>query len=358
MEAQVQKSTVADPMDVVPTVGEELKELFDLSGKDISVLGIIDIESKEFLSSSVLRRAAEELNLDEEFVRGMQALQTDYKERKRASREQYNQMKLYYRKLKKVVPLLRNDFNDGIDVLDDIVNFFGLNNEKEVIERIGRNQALYRSKTDSDIDEVALSAWLRRGELDFYNNFANIVDYNGELLKKWIDNREWFKYIDKPDYFKHLPEILQNFGVGMIMLPYMSKTVYGAVEWINEHPAVMISDRDQDLATCWFTLFHEFGHVLLHEKTLTLDAVINESGGKTRAMQREREANKFANEYLFNGDGLRKYVFGLKVNNDKSTTTIDVSKQFNVHPMFAGYWMRKAQLTRNSFERIPISFSE
>lgn len=358
MEAQVQKITVADPMSVIPTVGEELKELFELSGKDISLLGITDIEAKEFLSLSILRKAAEILNLDEEFVRGMQALQADYKEKKLASREQYYQMKSYYRRLKKVVPLLRNDFNDGIDVLDDIVSFFGLNNEKEVIEHIGVNQALYRSKTDSEIDEVALSAWLRRGELDYYNNFAKIVNYNANLLKAWIDSREWFQSVQRPDYFKQLPQMLQEFGIGMIMLPYMSKTVYGAVEWINNTPVIMISDRDQDLATCWFTLFHEFGHILLHEKTLTLDAVINESGGKTRAMQREREANKFANEYLFNGDGLRKYVFGLKVNNDKSVTTIDVARQFNVHPMFAGYWMRKAQLTQNSFERIPISFSE
>lgn len=358
METSMQKATVADPMALIPTVGEELSEIFALNGKNIALLGINDIESKETISSDKLRKAADILGLDTEFVSGMQMLQSDYKKKKEESRAEYSKMKAYYRKLKKVVPLLRDEFNDGIDVLDDIVHFFGQENEQEVFDLIGHKMAMYRSKTNSNIDEIALAAWLRRGEIDYGKTSANTPEYNSSELKKWIDEKEWQTHIDDQKYFKSLPEILCKFGVGLVLLPYLPKTVYGAVEWMDNRPVIIISDREQDLATCWFTLFHELGHILLHEKGLTIDVAINENTGKSKTMQREREANKFANDKLYNGDNLRKYVFFLKQHSDKNITTGDVAKKFHVHPMFAGYWMRKAQLTQYSFERVSISFSE
>lgn len=348
------KVGVADPMDNVPKIGEEIAEIFLIHGEDVSQLGIDDIETKESLSSASLSKAASILGLGEEFVNSMKLMQQDYRAKKQSSRSQYSEMKRYYQRLKKITPLLRGEFVDGIDVLDDIVSFFGVENEQEVMNGISSKAVLYRTKTGVDIDEISLAAWLRRGELDFRKEESGLPDYNKEAFIQWIESRIWYSHTQEIEYFKDLPSVLHTFGISLILLPYMPRTVFGAVEWINEHPVIMVSDRDQDLATCWFTLFHEFGHVILHENDLSLDAVINDGA----TIKREREANKFANQYLYNGDGLRKYVFSIKNSGSAYITTNEVASKFGVQPMFAGYWMRKAGLTQHSFARIPISFAD
>ncbi len=55
---------------------------------------------------------------------------------------------------------------------------------------------------------------------------------------------------------------------------------------------------------------HELGHAVKHKNGGIYEGGINES--KAKQNKREKEANKFANEYLFNGDGLRKAVFERK----------------------------------------------
>lgn len=231
-----------------------------------------------------------------------------------------------------------------------------MDSEDEIFNHIREVATLYRSQTQTEINEVNLSAWIRRGELDFDKVKENMPPYNKKDFQSWIETKSWEEKQTSTHYFKSLPNVLKKFGVGLVLLPYMPKTVYGAVKWIDGHPVVMISDREQDLATCWYTLFHEFGHVLFHENKLVIDGVINDGEYKGQLAQRERDANKFANHYLFNGDDLRKHIFKLKQESNYEPQSL-ISEYYNVKPMFVGYWMRKAQYYPAQYHRIPITFS-
>lgn len=264
----------------------------------------------------------------------------------------YNHAKKTYTKLKKVLPLLRGEFIDGYDMLDDILDFFGVDSETEIFETSEKQAALFRTQNKVEVDSINLHAWLRRGELDFYA--LELPDYNEQELITWIETKDWMKFIEDVDYFKSLPSILSQFGVGLVFVPSLPKTVYGAIRWIDNKPLIQISDRGHDLISCWFTLFHELGHAIMHKNVEIYEGGINES--KTNLNKREKEANKFANKYLFNGDNLRKAVFERKRMGHFMSANL-LSEEFNVQPIFASYWLLKAQYAPAFQRRIQIDFT-
>lgn len=74
------------------------------------------------------------------------------------------------------MPLLRGEFTEGYDILDDILDFFGVDSATEIFETSEKQAALFRSQNKIEVDSINLHAWLRRGELDF--NTLNLPDYN------------------------------------------------------------------------------------------------------------------------------------------------------------------------------------
>ena len=349
------KPEVYNPVLSLRTVGQELEEAFAAQNKNTALLGISNLSTKTKLSDKQMQKACKLLGVDDFFIGVLKSIQKEYQEKEPKYKASYKEALQNFRKFKKVLPLLRDEFEGGYDRLDDIIDFFGVDSEREILPHIQRSIALYRSQKQSDVDDINLSAWLRRGELDYEKIKPVLPQYDRSGLENWIKQGDWQKKLTSVSYFKSIPTLLQKYGVSVILLPYLNKTVYGAVKWMDGHPVIMISDREQDLATCWFTLFHELGHVLLHENQLSVDETINKVLPKGKSAQREREANKFANKYLFGGDELRKYIFELKRKNDYVPQE-EIAERFGVAPIFVGYWMRKAQYYPSQHRRIPISF--
>ncbi len=351
--AALEKIPVLNPLTLRNTVGGELADIFEARGIENfeKLIGIEELRSKERLSNKVLKKAAEIL-VAPNIVEYLTDFQKEYLEEKPRYMANYTQAKKTYTKLKKVVPLLRGEFTEGYDILDDILDFFGVDSEKEIFETSEKQAALFRTQNKMEVDSINLHAWLRRGELDF--KVLNLYDYDEKGLMDWIKAREWMPHIEEVDYFKSLPSIFSRFGVGLVFVPSLPKTVYGAIRWINDKPLIQISDRGHDLISCWFTLFHELGHVIKHKNVEIYEGGINES--KAKQNKREREANKFANEYLFNGDSLRKAVFDRKrIGQFMSANSL--AEEFNVQPIFASYWLLKAQYAPAFQRRIQIDFT-
>jgi Zn-dependent peptidase ImmA (M78 family) len=234
--------------------------------------------------------------------------------------------------------MLNDEYTDGMDVLDDISCFFGIKDEREILTKANEAVALYRT-ANFNPDELNLFAWPRRGELDF--NKLNIQYYDRKSLEEWIDAGEWKNHLTEPEYFKTLPEIFRTFGVGLVYTPYLNKTVYGAVRWFDGIPLIQLSDRDKSLAACWYTLFHEIGHVLLHENDTIFEGKILES--KSKASRKEAEANAYAYGKLFNGDELRKYIFSMKLEPINDAFIHKTATEFGASDMFVAYWITKAR---------------
>lgn len=347
------KVEVLNPLTLRNTVGGELADIFEAHGINgyENMIKVKHLKSKEQLSDKIIKRSADILGAPH-LIQYLTGFQKEYMEEKARHKDSYDKAKLAYRKLKKINPMLRNEFTNGYDRLDDILDFFGVDSEDEIFESLEKHTALFREQNNVNVTPINLHAWLRRGELDF--NKLDLSDYSEQELMDWVDSRDWERHIEDVDYFKSLPETFSSFGVGLVFVHSLPNTVYGAVRWIKGKPLVQISDRDHNLASCWFTLFHELGHVIKHKNEETCEVEINIT--KAIQNQQEREANKFANEYLFNGDNLRKEIFRRKKEGEPMNANI-LSEEFGVSRLFTSYWLLKAQYEPKKQRRISIEFS-
>lgn len=332
------KPDVHNPCSLLTPIGKELVFIFKSYNKDIDILDIPNIEQKEKLSKSILKKAKDTLKLDDSFIDAMLRFQSNYSIQKAKGKENFKEACSQYKKLKSVLPLIKENEKIGFDNLEDIVLFFDCDNEKDVFNHIEVTKTFFRKQKQCEIDEVNLSGWIRRGNIDFENR-KNKMQYDRNKLLHWVENGEWKSKIEDERYFKNLPTKFNEFGVNLFLYPYIPKTIHGCAKWIDNKPLIMISDRGNDKASCWVTLFHEIGHILLHENQEIYDIELD---NKTQA-KIEVDANRFANQYLFGGDDLQKRVFFVKKQGIK-TTKEALAGEYNTHPLLAKYWMRKAGL--------------
>lgn len=352
---QICKEDVLNSLSMFNTVGQELENIFNAHGIDkkqaAKLMECEDLPSKEKLTDKQRTKACEILGKGDELKMFLKNFQEDYLEEKAKCLASYKNSKKSFNKLKNIIPLLRDEFTRGIDKLDDILDYFDVDSEEEIFAESEKTAALFRQQNSVPVDPINLKAWLRRGELDFQK--MEVGNYDESGFQAWIDSKEWEQYLNSVDYFMQLPQILARYGVVISLVPFLDHTVYGAVRWFDEKPLIQISDRNQDLATCWFTLFHEFGHVIMHRNESILEGQMNET--KSCASKRETEANKFANHYLFNGDDLRKEVFCNK-RTGRCMTASQLAIKYGVNPIFTSYWLRKAQYNANFQKRVHIDF--
>lgn len=351
------KVEVFNPISMFNTVGKELEEILELHNKDKYTL-LKRLKWSEYSSMTRINKAElsiidEYLNIDGSITNYLKEFQANYIINSRLADKSYKKSVKYFNKLKNVLPLLYDEYNEGIDILEDITNFFAKETEEEIIEESEELALMFRSiNNDICVNEINLKAWLRRGEIEFKK--IELGPYKKELLQKWVDDKEWLRHVQCVEYYMSLPNIFKTFGIALVYVPYLPKTAYGAIKWIEGKPLIQISDRNTDLATCWFTLFHEIGHVIFHENDDTFEGEISQT--KKIQNSKEREANRFANEYLYNGDDLRKYVFSLPSN--AFITSLELSNKFNVDRLFTSYWLIKAQINPKIQKRITINFHQ
>lgn len=347
-----QKVNVINPITLLNTIGQEVENIFTAQGKNaIDFMPIDKLRAKVKFSEREILRLCEKLGMGEELATFIHNYQEDYVKEKKKASISFKESKKAFTILKSILPLLRNEFTNGRDRLDDILDYFDVDSEAEIFSTSDNFAALFRRQNNVAVDPVNLYAWLRRGELDFCR--MNLPEYDEAALKEWINSGIWRHHIESSDYFHSLTSIFESFGAALVLVPYLPKTVYGCVRWFNGKPLIQISDRNRDLATCWFTLFHELGHVLLHRNEDILEGQLNES--KTKMPKIEREANKFANALLFNGDFLRKAVFDRKREGQPMTADA-LADEFKVHSIFTAYWLLKAQYHPTFQRRIAIDF--
>jgi hypothetical protein len=346
------KEAVLNTITLFNTVGQELEDILNAQGKEKTVLlKYLGWENKSL--SSIKRFSKKDITAIESFF-GVDGLgdylrnfQEDYKNTLEKAKASYRENKKLYTRLKGVLPLLNDEFTRGVDVLEDISDFFGVDDESQIPEKANDIVALYRI-SGFPIDQLNLYAWMRRGELDFHK--LNLPEYNRVEFERWINSNVWVDHLTDAHYLESLPEMFMQFGVGLVFTHFLPKTVFGCVRWINNKPLIQISDREKSLAVFWATLFHEIGHVLLHEHDDIFEGSINET--KTNANKKEKEANTFAYGKIYNGYELRKFIFSQKNKWVQDDFIHETSERFAVNKMFVAYWMKKAQVNNrliNSF---------
>lgn len=346
---ETNKIEVFNPIHLHNTVGEELLELFSENNYSPDILKSLNInfeKPKEItkLSKVNIANIAKSTN-NEYLVKYLINFQEDYKVTKNISDTDFKILKKIYKKVKHLEDFIIDYSFNGMDKLEDISIFLEIEDEKSIFDIVKENIALYKISNFVP-DDLNLYAWLKKGERDFKK--IDLPKYNYEALKGWIDSGDWKQYIRDFNYFNRIPEILANFGVAVILTPYLEKTVFGCVRWFDNQPLIQLSDKGKNLANLWYVLFHEIGHVIKHENDEIFEGT---DISKTQVNKKEKEANEFANEYLFNGDSLRKYIFAQKSKRFDDSFVELVSKRFNVDELFVALWAQKADLKGISYSK-------
>lgn len=360
MTTQNDKIDVLNPIILLNNIGQEIEEIFISNGIPMDIL-FEKIKVNEDTIKSLTKLTKPQLKAVEEIskIKGLSEylsnFQTDYSESLKRTNTVHKTNTKLYNKVKHLLPLLRQDFNNGIDLLEDISEFLDIENEQDIFTKVNENIALYKI-SNFEPDNLNLYAWLKRGELDFIK--LNLTNYSRVDFIKWIETKEWKQNLYNKEYVKNLPNLLKKYGVGLVFTPYLNKTVLGAVRWFDGKPLIQISDKGKCLATIWYTIFHEIGHVIKHENDEIFEGNLDVT--KSQINKKEKEANSFASEYLFNGDNLRKYIFQYHNCNVSVNFIEETAQKFSVDKIFVAFWMKKAQVKNQSIiSNLPtISFEK
>jgi len=181
-----------------------------------------------------------------------------------------------------------------IEQVDELLNFFGVASRSEWESFCRDTVVSYRRSNAFSWDDAALSAWLRKGELDA----ADIVcrPYNREAFKQNLSiARELTTQPDPALFVPGLQQLGAEAGVAIVFVPELPKTrVSGATRWLKKDKAlIQLSLRHKSNDHLWFTFFHEAGHILLHGKRDVFVDIAQKSAGN-----KEDEANAFARDFL------------------------------------------------------------
>jgi plasmid maintenance system antidote protein VapI len=187
----------------------------------------------------------------------------------------------------------------GLDKAEKIkkcLDFFGVSSLNEWDELYHKKLSIVSFKTSSSFDTVPESviAWLRKAELDTRDDKCS--NWNADKLQNALPDIRALTRTSNPNIFlNRLKTILSECGVAFTVVksPKGSRAS-GATYFTSPHRALMVlSFRYLSDDHFWFSLFHEIGHLLLHDK----NAVFLE-GRDIENNQEEEEANNFARDTL------------------------------------------------------------
>ena len=142
------------------------------------------------------------------------------------------------------------------------------------------------------------------------------------------------------DVLCQLQRFCAKSGAYLVYIPVLKGApATGATTWLEDRPLIQLSLKGKWSDIFWFTFFHEAGHVMLHKSKRTFisfENVTESDDGK------EKEANKFAEEWILKESQLREALDLWAGKNNKQDGIRRLAEKFNTHPgVIAGRLLRK-----------------
>jgi addiction module HigA family antidote len=210
---------------------------------------------------------------------------------------------------------------------EELLKFFSFSNFK-AWEDYYFNQELklsFRISLSHSKEPFAVSAWLRRGELQSAEIEAAV--YSEKKLKEVLPQLKKLMADHPENFFKSLQEKCLQAGVKVVYTPFINKApVNGCTRWINDSPLIQLSGRYQNNGSFWFTFFHEVGHILLHGKK---EIFLENLTYSDINLEKEAEADDFAVQWT-----LTKAEENEIIQKEAMTVSdiVDFAKKFKTHP--------------------------
>jgi addiction module HigA family antidote len=188
----------------------------------------------------------------------------------------------------------------------ELLAFFGFSNHKAWEEYYFKQQlkVAFRISLSQSQEPYAISAWLRKGELQAAELEAN--DYSEKKFKEILPALKSIMAKHPEGFFNQLQQKCLEAGVKVVHTPGIKKApISGSTRWLNDTPFIQLTERYHPNDSFWFTFFHEAGHILLHGKK---DIFLETVDYADKNLEKEREADKFACKWTLTNEEVGKIL--------------------------------------------------
>ena len=202
---------------------------------------------------------------------------------------QYEQAKTFPLKYLRTHHHITAEARDKVGTVRDLLNFFGVASLDAFSSTWGHGTVAYRRSAVGRGNSPALAVWLRAAELSFDD--IGMPEYDKNQLEGVLPAVRALSVEEPMDAFRTAQTLLGECGVILALVPAVPRLgIHGATRWFEGRPLIQLSGLFKSDDQLWFTLFHEIGHVLLHDpKGLYID---------NSQDKMEEEANEYAMRLL------------------------------------------------------------
>ena len=161
-----------------------------------------------------------------------------------------------------------------------------------------------RARTNRRSPE-AIASWLRLAEKRAEG--LQTRPFDRVRLRGTIERIRALTLRDPESFLPELSATLADSGVAFVLLPHFPGTgVHGATFPSGRERAILaMTIRGAWADVFWFSLFHELGHLLLHDKR---DVIIETDDAPSPRTPREVEADEFACDSLIGPDAYKRFT--------------------------------------------------
>ncbi|MBF0510063.1 MAG: HigA family addiction module antidote protein [Deltaproteobacteria bacterium] len=153
----------------------------------------------------------------------------------------------------------------------------------------------------------AVSSWLRIGELKAIQ--TTCAPFSTISLTSLLPQLRHMTRLSPEEFLRDLHKKLAEAGIVFVLVPHLPKTyVHGATFGVGKNKAVlMMTMRGKWADIFWFSLFHELGHILLHNYQMIF---IESEDINPDFLTQETEADHFAADTLIPPEEYGKFLSG------------------------------------------------
>jgi HTH-type transcriptional regulator/antitoxin HigA len=194
----------------------------------------------------------------------------------------------------------------AIEKVEELKRFFGVARLAQ-ISQVKAYQPAFRVSDHKSVSHEAIASWIQAGRIRAAE--IKTAPFDKKRLKaSLLEIRDAMSMEDVNHAIEKIREMLASCGVAFVLLPHFKKTkVNGATFWIDDRnkAVIVMSLKGGYSDMFWFSLFHEIGHILLHDKR---EVFLEDGYSDTALEQQEEEANRFARDFLIPPDRFEQFT--------------------------------------------------
>ncbi len=218
-----------------------------------------------------------------------------------------------------------DSYNDEIQLLKAVLGFFGISSPDQW-KSIWEYKPAFRQSLFAYADPVAVSVWLRKGQLE--SERIDCAKYDAGRFRENLQQIRALT-VQPPAVFEpELRRLCSEAGVAVVFVPQLPNSrVSGATYWLNSDKAlIQLSLRYKTNDHLWFTFFHEAGHIVLHGKR---DVFLEDENRKS---VEEKEASEYAANLLIPPADWDRFVRSVPAGRISKKAISDFAKEIGIAP--------------------------